>query len=250
MSINKIYYTILKITKCNNGGVIYIKIDWSPLVISIKTAGIATLVTSIVGVLAAYFMANYKGKFKGIIDGLFTLPLVLPPTVVGFFLLLILGKNGYIGKFLIQFDINIIFSWWATVIASIVVAFPMMYRTTRAAFEQIDSNMISAARTLGLSEWKIFYKIAVPLAFPGIIAGIILSFARAMGEFGATLMIAGNIPGKTQTMPLAIFFAVEGGDMNKAIIWVMTITMISIAMILVLNYWSDIQQRIIGKRYK
>lgn len=229
---------------------IYIKIDWSPLVISIKTAGIATLVTSIVGVLAAYFMANYKGKFKGIIDGLFTLPLVLPPTVVGFFLLLILGKNGYIGKFLIQFDINIIFSWWATVIASIVVAFPMMYRTTRAAFEQIDSNMISAARTLGLSEWKIFYKIAVPLAFPGIIAGIILSFARAMGEFGATLMIAGNIPGKTQTMPLAIFFAVEGGDMNKAIIWVMTITMISIAMILVLNYWSDIQQRIIGKRYK
>lgn len=218
--------------------------------ISIKTAGLATLVTSIVGVAASYFMANYKGKFKGIIDGLFTLPLVLPPTVVGFFLLLILGKNGFIGKFLIQFDVNVIFSWWATVIASIVVAFPMMYRTTRAAFEQIDSNMISAARTLGLSEWKIFYKIAVPLAFPGIIAGIILSFARAMGEFGATLMIAGNIPGKTQTMPLAIFFAVEGGDMDKAIIWVVTITMISITMILILNYWSDIQQRIIGKRYK
>lgn len=195
-------------------------------------------------------MANYKGRFKGIIDGLFTLPLVLPPTVVGFFLLLILGKNGYIGNFFIRFDINIIFSWYATVIASTVVAFPMMYRTTRAAFEQIDSNMICAARTLGLSEWKIFYKIAVPLAFPGIIAGIILSFARAMGEFGATLMIAGNIPGRTQTIPLAIFFAVEGGDMNKAIIWVITITIISIVMIVVLNYWSDIQQRIIGKRYK
>lgn len=229
---------------------IYINTDWSPLIISIKTAGLATVVTSIVGILASYFMANYKGKFKGLIDGIFTLPLILPPTVVGFFLLLVFGKNGFIGELLLKFDISIIFSWWATVLASIVVAFPMMYRTTRAAFEQIDNNMLLAARTLGLSEWKIFYKIAIPLAFPGIIAGIILSFARAMGEFGATLMIAGNIPGKTQTMPLAIFFAVEGGDMNKAIIWVMTITTISIVMILILNYWSDIQQRIIGKRYR
>lgn len=229
---------------------IYIGIEWSPLIISIKTAGLATLVTSIIGIFASYFMANYRGKFKGLIDGILTLPLILPPTVVGFFLLLIFGKNGFIGEVLLKFDMNIIFSWWATVIASTVVSFPMMYRTTRAAFEQIDNNMISAARTLGLSEWKIFYKIAIPLAFPGIIAGLILSFARAMGEFGATLMIAGNIPGKTQTMPLAIFFAVEGGDMNKAIAWVMIITIISIAMILVLNYWSDIQQRIIGKRYK
>lgn len=229
---------------------IYINTEWSPLIISIKTAGLATLVTSIVGILASYFMANYRGKFKGLIDGIFTLPLILPPTVVGFFLLLVFGKNGFIGELLLKFDISIIFSWWATVLASIVVAFPMMYRTTRAAFEQIDNNMLSAARTLGLSEWRIFYKIAIPLAFPGIIAGIILSFARAMGEFGATLMIAGNIPGKTQTMPLAIFFAVEGGDMNKAIIWVMTITTLSIIMILILNYWSDIQQRIIGKRYK
>lgn len=229
---------------------IYINTEWSPLIISIKTAGLATLVTSIVGILASYFMANYRGKFKGLIDGIFTLPLILPPTVVGFFLLLVFGKNGFIGELLLKFDISIIFSWWATVLASIVVAFPMMYRTTRAAFEQIDNNMLSAARTLGLSEWRIFYKIAIPLAFTGIIAGIILSFARAMGEFGATLMIAGNIPGKTQTMPLAIFFAVEGGDMNKAIIWVMTITTISIIMILILNYWSDIQQRIIGKRYK
>lgn len=229
---------------------IYIGIEWSPLIISIKTAGLATVVTSIIGIFTSYFMANYRGKFKGLIDGILTLPLILPPTVVGFFLLLIFGKNGFIGEILLKFDTNIIFSWWATVIASTVVSFPMMYRTTRAAFEQIDNNMISAARTLGLSEWKIFYKIAIPLAFPGIIAGLILSFARAMGEFGATLMIAGNIPGKTQTMPLAIFFAVEGGDMNKAIAWVMIITIISIAMILVLNYWSDIQQRIIGKRYK
>ena len=128
------------------------------------------------------------------------------------------------------------------------MSFPMMYRTSRSAFEQIDNNMLSAARTLGLNEWKVFFKIAVPLAWPGIIGGLVLSFARALGEFGATLMIAGNIPGKTQTMPIAIFFAVEGGDMNKAMMWVMIIVAISIAMILLLNYWSEFQQKIIGKR--
>ena len=225
-------------------------IDWSPLVISMKTAFLATTITFVIGILVSYLMANYKGRWKGLIDGLFTLPLILPPTVVGFFLLLLLGKNGFIGQFSLKLNITIIFSWWATVISAIVVSFPMMYRTSRAAFEQIDINMIAAARTLGLSEWKIFYKIAIPLAWPGIIAGLVLSFARAVGEFGATLMIAGNIPGKTQTMPLAIFFAAEGGDMDKAITWVMIITIISIAMILILNYWSETQQKIIGKRYK
>ena len=221
--------------------------DWSQLIISIKTAFLSTLITFIIGITISYIMSNYRGKYKGVIDGLLTLPLVLPPTVVGFFLLLLIGKNGYIGKLLLKFDTNLVFSWTATVIASTAVAFPMMYRTSRAAFEQIDSNMISAARTLGLSEWKIFYKIAIPLAWPGIIAGIVLSFARALGEFGATLMIAGNIPGKTQTMPLAIFFAVESGDMKKAIMWVLIITFISIIMILILNRWSENQQRTIGK---
>ena len=225
-------------------------IDWSPLVISMKTAFLATTITFVIGILVSYLMANYKGRCKGLIDGLFTLPLILPPTVVGFFLLLLLGKNGFIGQLSLKVNITIIFSWWATVISSIVVSFPMMYRTSRAAFEQIDINMIAAARTLGLSEWKIFYKIAIPLAWPGIIAGLVLSFARAVGEFGATLMIAGNIPGRTQTMPLAIFFAVEGGDIDKAMAWVMIITIISITMILILNYWSEAQQRIIGKRYK
>lgn len=225
-------------------------VDWSPFIISLKTALLATAITFVVGIVVSYFIANYKGRYKGLIDGLFTLPLVLPPTVVGFFLLVLFGKNGVIGEFLLNFDVTIIFSWWATVISATVVAFPMMYRTSRAAFEQIDANMISAARTLGLSEWKIFYKIAIPLAWPGIIGGIVLSFARALGEFGATLMIAGNIPGRTQTMPIAIFFAVEGGDMRKAMMWVLIITFISIAMILMLNYWSDLQQRIIGKRWK
>ena len=222
--------------------------DFSPLWISLKTAFLATIITSIIGIFISYKMANYKGRGRGLIDGVFTLPLILPPTVIGFFLLLICGKNGFVGKIFMSFNKNIIFSWSATVIAATVVAFPMMYRTCRSAFEQIDKNMISAARTLGLSETKIFFKIAIPLAWPGIIGGLVLSFARALGEFGATLMIAGNIPGKTQTMPVAIFFAVEGGDMNKAMLWVLIIVAISFIMILLLNYWCDTQQKLIGNR--
>ena len=222
--------------------------DFSPLWISLKTAFLATIITSIIGIFISYKMANYKGRGRGLIDGVFTLPLILPPTVIGFFLLLICGKNGFVGKIFMSFNKNIIFSWSATVIAATVVAFPMMYRTCRSAFEQIDKNMISAARTLGLSETKIFFKIAIPLAWPGIIGGLVSSFARALGEFGATLMIAGNIPGKTQTMPVAIFFAVEGGDMNKAMLWVLIIVAISFIMIFLLNYWCDTQQKLIGNR--
>lgn len=222
--------------------------DFSPLWISIKTAFIATIITSIIGIFISYKMANYRGRGKGFIDGILTLPLILPPTVIGFFLLLICGKNGFIGRIFMSFDKNIIFSWSATVIAATVVAFPMMYRTCRSAFEQIDKNMILAARTLGLSEIKIFFKIAMPLAWPGIIGGLVLSFSRALGEFGATLMIAGNIPKKTQTMPIAIFFSVESGDMNRAMFWVLIIVLISFFMIFLLNYWCDIQQKIIGNR--
>lgn len=222
--------------------------DFSPLWISLKTAFLATIITSIIGIFISYKMANYKGRGRGFIDGIFTLPLILPPTVIGFFLLLLCGKNGFVGKIFMSFNKNIIFSWSATVIAATVVAFPMMYRTCRSAFEQIDKNMISAARTLGLSEAKIFFKIAIPLAWPGIIGGLVLSFARALGEFGATLMIAGNIPGRTQTMPVAIFFAVEGGDMNRAMIWVLIIVAISFIMIFLLNYWCDTQQKLIGNR--
>lgn len=221
----------------------------TPLWISIRTSLLATIITFFLGIGTAYLVANYKGKGRGIIDSILTLPLVLPPTVLGFFLLLLFGKNGPAGKFLMNyFEINIIFSWAATVIAAVVVAFPMMYRSARSAFEQIDDNLISAAKTLGMSNWSIFYKISIPLAWPGIIGGVVLAFARALGEFGATLMIAGNIPGRTQTMPVAIFFAVESGDMNKAMIWVLIIVAISFIMIFLLNYWSDIQQKLIGNR--
>ncbi|MDU4859394.1 MAG: molybdate ABC transporter permease subunit [Terrisporobacter othiniensis] len=220
----------------------------TPLWISIRTSLLATFITFFVGIGSAYLVANYQGKWKGLIDSLFTLPLVLPPTVLGFFLLLLFGKNGPMGKVLALMDKSIIFTWSATVIAATVVAFPMMYRSARSAFEQIDINLISAAKTLGLSNWKIFYKIAIPLAWPGIIGGLVLSFARALGEFGATLMIAGNIPGKTQTMPLAIFFEVQAMDYKGAMLWVMTIVAISVVMILILNKWSDKQQEIVGKR--
>lgn len=221
--------------------------DISPLIISIKTALTSTIITFVFGILIAYKMTCYKGKYQSFIDTVLTLPLILPPTVVGFFLLIIIGKNGPIGILLEDLDINLIFTWSATVISAAVVSFPIMYRTSRGAFEQIDEDMISAARTLGLSNKKIFLRIIIPLAYPGIISAIVLSFARALGEFGATLMIAGNIPGKTQTMPIAIFFAVESGDMNQAMLWVLIIIGIASSVIALSNLTLNSKQRKFGK---
>jgi molybdate transport system permease protein len=217
--------------------------DFSPLWISVKTAFTATLITFFLGIAAAWFLAWYKGRLKGIADSILTLPMVLPPTVVGFILLIIFGRNGPIGKLLNYLGVQIIFSWPATVIAATVVAFPMMYKTARGAFEQVDKNLIYAARTLGVSEWRIFWKVTVPLAWPGIAAGAVLAFARALGEFGATLMIAGNIPGKTQTIPITIFFAAEGGEMDKAILWVVLIFVISLVVMTLMNYWNEYQRK-------
>lgn len=212
--------------------------DFTPLWISSKTAITSTLITFFLGIAAAWFMKNKKGKFKVFFDSIFTLPMVLPPTVLGFFLLLIFGKNGPAGKLLFSVGIKLIFSWPATVIAAMVVSFPLMYKTTAGAFEQIDENVLNAARTLGISEWKIFWTVTLPLAWPGIAAGTVLSFARALGEFGATLMMAGNIPGKTQTIPVAIFFAVEGGEMTTAFYWVLIIFLLSLTVILLTNHWT------------
>lgn len=212
--------------------------DLSPLWISCKTAVTSTIITFFLGIAAAWFMSRRKGSFKVFLDAIFTLPMVLPPTVLGFFLLLIFGKNGPIGKVLFSLGLHLIFSWPATVIAATVVSFPLMYKTTLGAFHQLDKNISNAARTLGTSEWRIFWTITVPLAWPGIAAGTVLSFARALGEFGATLMMAGNIPGKTQTIPIAIFFSVEGGDMKTAMYWVLIIFLLSLAVIFSTNYWS------------
>lgn len=208
--------------------------DLSPLWISLKTTLTATIVTFFLGISAAWWVFNYRGKGKNLIDSLLTLPLVLPPTVIGFILLLLLGKNG-LGQLLQHFGITLIFTWYATAIASTVVAFPLMYKTALGTFKQIDANLLAAARTLGASELRVFWQIALPLSKSGIIAGTILTFARALGEFGATLMLAGNIPGETQTIPTAIFFAAEGGEIDRAVIWVLVIIAISLVATLALN---------------
>ncbi|MEB3247995.1 MAG: molybdate ABC transporter permease subunit [Merismopediaceae bacterium] len=217
-------------------------LDLSPLWISIKIATIATLITFFLGLMAARLMLDFRGKFKNIIDTIFIAPLVLPPTVVGFLLLLLLGKNSPIGQTLHSIGIHLIFTWQAAVISAIAVSFPLMYRTSLGAFEQIEPNIIAAARTLGGSEWIIFGKMMIPLAYRGIIAATILSFARALGEFGATLMLAGNIPGQTQTMPLAIFFASESGDYQNALIWVLILLSISLSVIIIVNFWAESKQ--------
>lgn len=221
--------------------------DISPLIISIKTSLVATSITFILGIIISYKIFWYKGRYESLIDTILTLPLVLPPTVVGFFILITIGKNGPVGMILRTIDINLIFTWTATVISAVIVSFPIMYRSLKSSFEQIDNNMIFAAKTLGLSEKEIFMKIMLPISYPGIIGAVILSFARAIGEFGATLMIAGNIPGKTQTMPIAIFFAVESGNMNKAMIWVMIIIGISAIVITISNFISKSRDKKFGK---
>jgi molybdate transport system permease protein len=210
-------------------------IDLSPLYISLATTCAATITTFILGLLAAWLMYRVHGRMRAWIDGILTLPLVLPPTVVGFILLVILGRRSFIGHALECIGITIIFSWPATVIAATVVAFPLMYRTTLGAFEQVNPNLLDAARTLGASERIVFRRVLLPLAAPGVVAGTVLAFARALGEFGATMMIAGNIPGRTQTMPIAIFSAAEGGDLSGAFMWVSLIILLSLAMIRLLN---------------
>ena len=192
--------------------------DWSPFYLSMKTSFLAALLTFILGLLAARGSLKLR-RFRGLIDGFFTLPMVLPPTVVGFFLIQLLGKNGIIGKGLSLLGFDILFSWPATVLSAAVVSFPLMYRTALGALEQVDQNLVYAARTLGMSEHRIFWKVIVPVARPGIVAGGVLAFARALGEFGATIMIAGNIPGRTQTLSTAIYTAVQSGDDATAFRW-------------------------------
>ena len=211
--------------------------DFRPFFISLQVATIATIITFFLGLAAANWV--YKmGKGKSVIDALFTLPMILPPTVAGFFLLLIFGRNSAVGSFLHSMGLTVVFTWIGAVIASIFVSFPLMYRTTRGALEQIDENVIYAAQTLGLSSAKIFWRIKVPMAKSGILARTILAFARALGEFGATIMLAGNIPGRTQTMAIAVFSAVSAGNRETAYIWVIILTAMSFAMIMLMNHWS------------
>lgn len=212
--------------------------DYMPLWISVKVALCATVFTFFLGLLAAQLVVNMN-KFKGLVDGIFSLPMVLPPTVVGFFLLILFGRNSALGKVLERLDAGVIFTWQGAVLAAVVVAFPIMYRTARGAFEQVDMNLVYAARTLGMSELQIFFKILLPVAGPGITAATILAFARALGEFGATIMIAGNIPGKTQTMSLAIYTAMQSGNRELAYRWVAIIMAISVVTMVLMNCIVD-----------
>lgn len=215
-------------------------IDLSPIWISLKTGIVTIIIVFILGILVARWVLNLKNHaLKIFIDGLLTMPLVLPPTVLGFFLLYIFGVNGWIGSILLDaFHIRITFSWIATVIAAVTVAFPLMYRSTKSAFELVDQDMLNAARTLGMSETSIFIKIMIPNALPGIISGSILAFARGLGEFGATSMLAGNIAGKTRTLPLAVYSEVAGGNMSQAGIYVAVIVVICFIGVIFMNYYA------------
>ncbi|MDR1942286.1 MAG: molybdate ABC transporter permease subunit [Endomicrobium sp.] len=213
--------------------------DFSPFWISIKTAFASTAITFFLGIGAAWIIANSKSRLKGFWDAAATIPMVLPPTVVGYILLLIFGKNTALGHIVNSLGVHIVFTWTATVVAAVVVSFPLMYKTARGAFEQVDENYVNAAKTLGASGFKIFFKVILPLSWPGVIAGVILAFARALGEFGATIMLAGNISGVTSTMPVSIYFLVTSGRDKEAAVWVLIIMSISLGVMLAMNLWLD-----------
>lgn len=211
-------------------------LDWSPFYISIKTGIAATIVSFFLGIFAAQKIMGATSRLKAVLDGILTLPLVLPPTVAGFFLLLIFSKRRPFGIFLFQiFGIKVVQTWLGCVVAATVIAFPLMYRNARAAFEQVDVNLIYAGRTLGMSEMAIFWKIVVPAAGPGILSGTILTFARAMGEYGATSMLAGNIPGKTGTISQRIAMVIQDGNYLTAGVWVAIVLVIAFLLVFFMN---------------
>ena len=208
--------------------------ELSPLWISLKIASASTLFTFLLGLFAAWGV-TYLRRAKHVVDGLLSIPLVLPPTVVGFLLLILFGQNSAVGRLLDAVGINLIFTWQGAVVAAVVISFPVMYRGARGAIEQVDEDLIFAARTLGMKEFTILKKVILPAAWPGIAAATVLSFARALGEFGATLMIAGNLPGKTQTMSVAVYTAMQGGDREMAFRWVAIITGFSLLILILMN---------------
>jgi len=216
---------------------ILLQLDYSPLWISLKTGIVATIICFFLGVYAAAVMMKSKEKSKAIIDGILTLPMVLPPTVAGFFLLILFSKRRPIGSFLFQkMNISVVQTWLGCILAATVIAFPLMYRNARGAFEQVDINLIYAARTLGMSEREIFWEVCIPCARPGIVAGTILTFARALGEYGATSMLAGNIPGKTGTISQKIAMVIQNGDYKAAGIWVAIMIGLAFIIVLAMNF--------------
>ena len=206
---------------------------WSPVKLSIEVAAVSGVWVFILGLFFSKLMANTKFKGKAVVETVFLLPLVLPPSVVGFLLIVLFGRNSVVGQVIEWiFTQPVMFTWWAAVIASTVVAFPLMYQSAKTGFESIDEDIEHAARVDGANEFQLFLTISIPLAIKSIISGAILSFARALGEFGATLMFAGNIPGKTQTISTAIYVAMDAGNMNLAWLWVLCLIGISFFMLI------------------
>ena len=219
-------------------------LDWSPLFISLKTGIVATFISFFLGIYAARKVVKTTPGKKAVIDGILTLPMVLPPTVAGFFLLLIFSKRRPFGIFLYEtFDIKVVQSWLGCIIAATVIAFPLMYRNARAAFEQLDVNLSYAGRTLGMSDIRIFWKVVIPSAGPGIASGTILTFARALGEYGATSMLAGNIPGKTGTISQKIAMVIQDGDYATAGVWVAIVMLIAFLVIFFMNFISGTKMK-------
>jgi len=203
----------------------------TPLLLSLKVALLATLCATVLGVGMAWWLSRRQSSWHDLIDAALTLPMVLPPTVIGYYLLVLFGRRGWLGPFLADFGIELVFTWQGAVIAATVVAFPLVLKGARAAFQMVDAQYQDAARVLGVGETAIFFRVTVPLALRGIMAGVLLAFARALGEFGATLMIAGSIPGRTQTLSIAIYEAVQAGDEHTAMLLV-AITSITCVLVL------------------
>ncbi|WP_332608866.1 molybdate ABC transporter permease subunit [Achromobacter sp. ESBL13] len=205
---------------------------WVPLLLSLKVAGWATLLATLAGTAAAYGLSRWRWPGGDVLDALLTLPLVLPPTVLGYYLLVLLGRRGIIGETLAKWNIELVFTWQGAVIAASIVAFPLVFKSARAAFDNVDAQLENAARVLGVGEIGVFFRVTLPLAARSILAGVLLAFARALGEFGATLMIAGNLPGRTQTLSVAIYEAVQAGDDRTANLLVL-VTSITCVVVLV-----------------
>jgi molybdate transport system permease protein len=208
----------------------------TPILLSLRIAMVSSILVFILGLTAAWYLAKKKFIGKTIVETIFMLPLVLPPTVVGFALLIFLGRRSWIGHFFeFIFKQPIVFTWWAAIIASVVVSFPLVYQTIKVGFKSVDQDLEDSSRSLGAGEWQVLRYITLPLAWPSLLSAFILGFARGLGEFGATLMIAGNIPGKTQTIPTAIYVAVDTGKTELALYWVLSIVVTSFIMLLIVN---------------
>lgn len=201
---------------------------WTPIHISLKISAVASVAVFLLAIGAAWFMSRKVRRGKLVLETIFLSPLVLPPTVVGFALLVVFGRNSWLGKAIEWlFGQPVIFTWWAAVIAGTVVAFPLVYQTIKTGFESVDRELEDIARTMGAGETQVFWHVTLPLSWRFLVSGFMLGFARAMGEFGATLMFAGNIPGKTENIPTAIYLAVESGNMRLAAYWVIAIMIVS-----------------------